>query len=96
MFEKIDKETREKFKKTEYGKKVTKMLFISSIVAVILFVISCIAFFSVGAGNRILSTTTDFLLNILFMITSIAIVLTCYFNGKKDGALGQFQKIKKK
>ena len=96
MFEKIDKETREKFKKTQYGKKITKMLIISTIVSFVLFFISCIVFFSVGAGNRILTTTTDFLLNILFGLTAISIVLTCYFDGKRDGALEQFKRIKKK
>lgn len=96
MFEKVDKEIREKFKKTDYGKKVNKMLFISFIVAAVLFLTSCIVFFSVGAGNRILSTTTDFLLNILFGITVVAVILTCYFDGKRDGAIEQFKRIKKK
>ena len=96
MFEKIDKETREKFKKTDYGKKVNKILFISFVVTSILFITSCIVFFCVGAGNKILSTTTDFFLNILFGITAVSVILSCYFDGNRAGASEQFKKSKKK
>ena len=96
MFEKIDRETREKFKKTEHGKKINKVLYISLILSAFLLITCCIAFFSVGAGNKIISPSTDFWLNTLFVITSISIILTCYFDGKRDGALEQFKRVKKK
>lgn len=96
MFEFSNKEVRSKFNKTEYGKKTNKMLYISIAVTVILFVASCIAFFVAGAGNELLTTTQDLLLNILFLITGIAVIITCYFDGKRDGAIEQFKRDNKK
>lgn len=96
MYEFSDKEFRNKFKKTEYGKKTNKMLYISLIVAFILFIASCVVFFLMGAGSEILTTTEDMWLNILFGITSIAVIIACYFDGKRDGAIEQFKKSLKK
>lgn len=92
MYEFSDKEVRAKFKKTEYGKKTNKMLYISIAVAGVLFVASFVAFFIVGAGNETLSTTVDMWLNILFGITAISVIITCYFDGKRDGAIEQFKR----
>jgi len=96
MYEFSDKEARAKFKKTEYGKKTNKMLYVSLAVALLLFVASCVAFFLMGAGNELLTTTEDMWLNILFGITAIAVIIACYFDGKRDGAIEQFKRGKKK
>lgn len=97
MYEFSSKEVKTKFKKTEYGKKLNKMLLICVIVSGILFFGSCIAFIFIGAGSQLLSTTEDMLLNVLFGITAISVVITCYFDGKRDGAIEQYKLgIKKK
>ena len=96
MYEFSDKEARAKFKKTEYGKKTNKMLYISLIISMFLFLTSCIVFFVMGAGSELLTTTQDMWLNILFGITAIAVIIACYFVGKRDGAIEQFKRGKKK
>lgn len=96
MYEFSDKEARTKFKKTEYGKKTNKMLYISLVVALLLFVASCTVFFLMGAGNELLTTTEDMWLNILVGITAISVIIACYFDGKRDGAIEQFKRGKKK
>lgn len=96
MFEFSNKEIRSKFNKTEYGKKINKMLYISLGVAAVLFVASCVVFFIMGAGNEILTIKQDLLLNILFGVTSIAVIIACYFDGKRDGAIEQYKRSTKK
>lgn len=96
MYEFSEKEVRAKFKKTEYGKKTNKMLYISLIVASLLFIVSCVIYIVMGAGKELLTTTEDMWLNILFGITAIAIILACYFDGKRDGAIEQFKRGYKK
>lgn len=96
MYEFSDKEIRAKFKKTDYGKKTNKMLYISLTVALVLFIVSCVAYFIMGAGNELLTTIEDMWLNILFGITTIAVIFACYFDGKRDGAIEQFKRRNKK
>ena len=52
-----------------------------------------------GAGQKFLSTKEDMILNILFGITAMSVIITCYFDGKRDGAIEQYKlsvkKIKK-
>ena len=96
MYEFLDKEIRGKFKKTEYGKKLNKLLYISIGISSVLVLTSCIVFFLVGAGNKILTTKEDMCLNLLFGITTIAVIISCYFDGKRDGAIEQFKRDKKK
>ena len=96
MYEFSQKELRAKFRKTEYGRKTNKMLYISLGIAAVLFVVSCVVFFLVGAGNDILTTTEDMWLNVLFGLTAIAVIIACYFDGKRDGAIEQFKRSKKK
>lgn len=96
MYEFSNKELRNKFKKTEYGKKTNIMLCISAIIALVLFITSVVVFFLVGAGNKILTTTQDMWLNILFGLTTISIITACYFDGKRDGAIEQYKLTKKK
>lgn len=94
MYEFSSKDIKEKFKKTEYGKKTNKMLVISIIISVLLFLSSVIAYFVISYDKVLLTVTEDMVLNILFGITCISIIITCYFDGKRDGAIGQY-KIKK-
>ena len=96
MYEYSKKEARNKFKKTEYGKKTNKMLYISLIIALVFFIASCIVFFLMGAGSEILSTKEDMWLNILFGATAISVIIACYFDGKRDGAIEQFKRSMKK
>ena len=96
MYEFSDKKVREKFKKTEYGKKRNKKLYISIVIAFILFVISCCSFFIMSAGGKILNITQDLILNIIYGITAIAIIIACYFDGKRDVATEQFKIDNKK
>ncbi len=96
MYEFSNKEIRAKFKKTEYGKKVNKMLYISLSVALVLFIVSCVVYFVMGAGDELLTTTQDMWLNILFGITTIAVIISCYLDGKRDGAIEQFKRTNKK
>lgn len=96
MYEISDKEARGRFKKTEYGKKTNKMLYISLAVAGVLFVVSCIVYILMGAGNELLTTTQDMGLNVLFGLTTIAVIIACYFDGKRDGAIEQYKRGSKK
>ena len=96
MYEFSDKKVRDKFKKTEYGKKINIKLYISIVAAVILFLISSFSFFIMGAGGKILTITQNLILNIIFGITVIAIIIACYFDGKRDGAIEQFKIDNKK
>lgn len=91
MYEFSDKEVRAKFKKTEYGKKTNKMLYISIVISLILFIVSCVVFIIMGAGKEILTNVEDAWLNIIFGITAISIIISCYFDGKRDGAVEQFK-----
>ena len=52
--------------------------------------------FGDGAGAMILTTTEDMWLNVLFGLTAIAVIIACYFDGKRDGAIEQFKRSKKK
>lgn len=96
MYEFSNKQIRSKFKKTEYGKKTNKMLYISIAISLVLLIVSCIAFFIMKAGDELLTTTEDILLNILFSITAMSIVISCYLDGKRDGAIEQFKRGNKK
>lgn len=96
MYEFSEKEVRSKFKKTEYGKKTNKMLYLSLAVSIVLFITSCVIYIVMGAGKELLTTKEDMWLNILFGITAISVIISCYFDGKRDGAIEQFKKGNKK
>lgn len=91
MYEFSEKDIRNKFKKTKYGKKTNKMLYISLGVSLILFIVSCVVFFLIGSGDELLTSAEDAWLNIIFGITSISVILSCYFDGKRDGAIEQYK-----
>lgn len=97
MYEFSNSEIKFKLKKTEYGKKVSKMLFVSVTISVVLFLISIILFVCISKGDKNLSITKNIFLNILFSITVMSMIVSCYFDGKRDGAIQQYKLgIKKK
>ena len=92
MYELINKEIRNKFKKTKYGKKVNKMFTISIVIALLFcFVWGFVNGFIYGAELE-LTNTQENLLNLLSILTVIALTIGCYFDGKRDGAIEQFKR----
>ena len=96
MYEVSNKNIRLKFKKTEYGKKVNKMLYISIGVASCLFIISCVVYFITRVSDKVLTNQENAWLNLLFGITLFFVIIACYFDGKRDGAIEQFKIDNKK
>ena len=77
----------EKFKETEYGKKTNKMLYISApfgIIALIFYVLITTKVIELG----------DSMLSFAFGLIFIAVIIMCYFDGKRDGAIEQFKRKK--
>lgn len=95
MYEFSNKEIKEKFKKTQYGKKTNKMLIVSIIASSLLFLFSVISYFVIAHDKILLTAAEDIFLNILFGITCVSIIITCYFDGKRDGAIEQYKTTKK-
>ena len=91
MYEFSEKDIRNKFKKTKYGKKINKMLYVSLVVSLILFAMSCVIYFFMGSSDGLSTSIKDAWLNILFGITSISVIISCYFDGKRDGAIEQYK-----
>lgn len=87
MYEFTDKEIRKKFKETAYGKKTNKMLYIS-----LPFGIAALVFYILITINVI--KLDEATLRLAFAIIYVAVIIMCYFDGKRDGAIEQF-KIKK-
>ena len=95
MYEFSNKEIKEKFKKTQYGKKTNKMLIVSIIASSLLFLFSVISYFVIAHDKILLTAAEDIFLNILFGITCVSIIITCYFDGKRHGAIEQYKTTKK-
>lgn len=92
MYEFTKKEIRNKFNKTKYGKKVNKMFTISFVIAFIFcFVWGFINGYIDGAELE-LTKVQENLLNILDIVTVLVVIIGCYFDGKRDGAIEQFKK----
>ena len=91
MYEFTDKKVREKFKKTAYGKKITKS-FKTAIGICAMFLLLLMGFSAPNYyGNEIIDESVlDFLRFIVF----ISIVIAVYFDGKRDGAIEQYKRIK--
>lgn len=93
MYEFTKKEIREKFKNTEYGKKVNRMLNISLIIFVIIALIPVVVSFAMGfADYKIDDRTFDLCYNIYMFIFYIVVIDCIYFDGKRDGAIEQFKR----
>ena len=92
MYEFSSKEVRSKFKKTEYGKKTNRWLYISLPIAILLGILVVVLFFLRENNTIVMSTDLKRLVHALFLIS---LVIACYFDGKRDGAIEQFKKGKK-
>lgn len=97
MYEFCDKEIRKKFKKTEYGKKTNRWFYISlGILGTIIFlaVAFCVLLYfeliSLSAQSLIMLTA------VFSGLFSISIIISCYFDGKRDGAIEQFKSTQEK
>ena len=87
MYEFTDKETRKKFKETEYGKKTNKWLYITvpfGIAALVFYILITIKVIELEGS----------MLSLAFGLIFIAIIIMCYFDGKRDGAIEQFKRKK--
>ena len=92
MYEFTKKEIRNDFKKTEYGKKVNIYLY-TSLISFIGLVLMTLAFLI----SYIQSKNSVFLIFVLLfgVFSSFALLIMCYFDGKRDGAIEQFKKTLK-
>ena len=93
MYEFSSKEIRSKFKQTEYGKKTNKLLYTFLTITLSILVLSFVFGFLCGAEVINLSEETfDLVLTIADGIFYVVLLLTCYFDGKRDGAIEQFKR----
>ena len=92
MYEFSNKEIREKFKKTEYGKKTNKMLY----TALGFFGASCLIEIILFDLWKINILNSEFGLVLCEFVIFVSFVMTLYFDGKRDGAIEQFKRMKKK
>ena len=89
MYEFTDKKTREKFKKTAYGEKIGKSFGTAvGICAMFLLLLMAVTLLH---EQGILN---DDLLALVKFPAFISAIFAIYFDGKRDGAIEQFKKIK--
>lgn len=87
MYEFTKKELRQKFKETEYGKKTNKWLNICICISVLIYILDVIVLINfINDENRIT------IIPLLFLITCLSSIISCYFDGKRDGAIEQFKR----
>ena len=92
MYEFTKKEVRNKFKATGEGKKINKKLYIGAIVTLVLFIIDLfIVLFGVKLMDLDINTSQK-VIDISWFILFISVVFTCYLDGKRDGAIEQFER----
>ena len=92
MYEFSSKEIKKEFKKTEYGKKTNKWLYTSIFIVVFLLVIGIVFGLLLNLGYLKINEAILTLMETLFFISLITM---CYFDGKRDGAIEQFKRLKK-
>lgn len=93
MYEFSSKEIRNQFKQTEYGKKTNKLLYTFLTITISYLVLSFVFGFLCGAEVINLSEETiDLILTIADGLFYIVLLSTCYFDGKRDGAIEQFKR----
>lgn len=98
MYENTKKEVKEAFKKTSYGKKVNKYLLIGAILFLVSFIISFILSFSINNSfsidvfdNNTISFNLNWICYLFYVITIIFVLILVYLDGKRDGAIKQFE-----
>lgn len=92
MYDFTKKEIREKFKKTEYAKKLNKRLNVSIIFCVILVLIAFI--FAMLVGSEVYEIKEELFNEIITdvkYIVGIEVIILSYFYGKRDGAIEQYK-----
>lgn len=90
MYEFSDKETRKKFSKTEYGRKTNEWLYIS-LAASLSFVLVIVIMEILSAAGAINADSMNSIVPVLYPLMTIALVTSCYFDGKRDGAIEQYK-----
>ena len=80
------KEIRDNFKKTELGKKLNKKLYISIYVCLVSLIILILNLYIIK---------NDIILIFIPTIFAVSLVIMCYFDRKRDGAITQFSIDKK-
>ncbi len=98
MYEFTDKNIRAEFKKTEYGKKLNTWLKISLFITIVLataaFVVTYLIFIKkIVVEERLVRLNIHLAEAAIVFISS---VITCYFDGKRDGAIKQYMLNSKK
>ena len=104
MYEFTDKKVRQEFKKTKYGKTVSIYILISYIIFCVTLFISVLAtillkqnFFEILYSIRNMSKMNipQLLCYLSYLFCLLSITLLLYFDGKRDGAIEQYKRIKK-
>ena len=91
MYENTKKEVKEAFKKTLYGKKVNKYMLIGAVLFLISLVISVILSFVDYFDNNTISINLNWICYLFYVITLIFVLILVYLDGKRDGAIKQFE-----
>ena len=93
MYEFSSKEVRSKFKETEYGKKTNKLLYTFLTITLSYLVLSFVFGFLCGAEIiNISEKTVESILTVVDGLFYVFLIITCYFDGKRDGAIEQFKR----
>ena len=83
-YEFTNKEIRAEFKATELGKKLNTLLYTSLLFGIIG---GFVLVFNLFANNPIGGEYVEVITPLAFL----AVIISCYFDGKRDGAIAQFQ-----
>lgn len=97
MYEFTNKEIRAKFKETKLGKKYNYYLMLS-LAATCIFLITFVVMQCLYGTKNLdkLSDKAWILISISSTLFFISVITTCYFDGKRDGAIEQFKITLKK
>ena len=90
MYEFTKKEVREKFKKTELGRKYNLYLICSGIISLILFISLFIIDIMFGGDINNFTSVQWGIFAFNSMALVISLLFTCYLDGKRDGAISQY------
>ena len=90
MYEFTDKKIKEEFKKTEYGKKTNKIFWISVIIYIFVF-LTTLFFLAMYFIKNIENVDYGKVIEMSFPFI-ITMIIACYFDGNRDGAIEQFKR----
>ena len=92
------KEIRKSFKENAYGKRVHMRFIVGTAVFIISLIISITMYFSMAAQydyNIFVVLEKEVGVFCSVVITFLLLILDCYLDGKRDGAISMFEKLKK-